>query len=117
MALSRDLRVRILGMVQGGASRRTAAAHFGVSASSAIRFVQRFETEGHVEVKPRSARKRRLDPYREDLLSWIKEAPDLTLEELSQRMAKHHGVRASTSTLHDWLRAQGLSFKKNGTRQ
>ena len=61
-------------------SRRQAAVHFDVSPRSAVRFVKRYEDEGTVAVKPRPPRKRRLDPYGEDILRWIKETPDLTLQ-------------------------------------
>ena len=49
-------------------SRRQVAAHFDVSASSAVRFVKRYEGEGTVAVKPRPPRQRRFDPYGGDIL-------------------------------------------------
>jgi len=104
-------------MVKSGASRRQAAAHFEVSVKSAIRFAKQFDTQGHVEAKKGRLRKSRLDPYREDILAWIEQTPDLTLLELCERLAQAHGLKTATSTLDDWLRAQGLSYKKNGTRQ
>ena len=117
MTLSQDLRLRIVNMVKSGASRRQAAAHFEVSVKSAIRFAKQFDTQGHVEAKKGRLRKSRLDPYREDILAWIEQTPDLTLLELCERLAQAHGLKIATSTLDDWLRAQGLSYKKNGTRQ
>ena len=71
--------------------------------------------EGTVAVKPRPSRKRRLDPYGEDILRWIKETPDLTLQ-LSERLDEVHEVIAPTSTINDWFRARKISFKKNRTR-
>ena len=45
-AYSQDLRDRVIdAVVRGGMSRRAAAARFGVSESSAIKWVQRFETQ------------------------------------------------------------------------
>ena len=73
MAVSEDLRIRLVRKVASGMSRRQAAALFEVSASSAVRYVRRYEDEGTVAVKPRPSRKRRLDPYGEDILRWIKE--------------------------------------------
>lgn len=75
MAISSDLRIRLVRKVASGVSRRQAAAHFDVSPSSAVRFVRRYEDEGTVAVRPRSPQKRRLDPYGEDILGWIKETP------------------------------------------
>jgi len=117
VAASEDLRIRLVRKVASGMSRRQAAAHFEVSASSAIRFVKRYEDEGTVAVRPRPPRKRRLDPYGEDILSWIEETPDLTLDELSQRLHDVHDLIAPTSTIDDWFRARKISFKKNRTRQ
>jgi len=117
MTISQDLRVRLVKKVAAGMSRRQAAAHFDVSASSAIRFWHQYETEGSVALKVRGAHKRRLDPYGEALLSWIEEAPDLTLQELSERLSSVYAIDAPKSTIDDWLRSRKISFKKNGTRQ
>ncbi len=117
MALSQDLRHRIVDLVATGVSRRAAARHFQVSASSAIRFVKQAEEVGHVEVKPRKPRRSRLEPFRDDIMGWIADQPDLTLRELSSRLAQTHGVRVALSTLDDWLRANKITYKKNRTRQ
>jgi transposase len=117
MTISEDLRIRLVTKVLNGMSRRQAAAHFEVSPSSAVRFAKRYDEEGSVAAKPCLSRKRRLDDYGDDILCWIQEAPDITLAELTDRLQEVHNVRAPKSTLDDWLRAQGLSFKKNRTRQ
>ncbi len=117
MAVSEDLRIRLARKVASGMSRRQAAALFEVSASSAVRYVGRYEDEGTVAVKPRPSRQRRLDPYGEDILRWIKETPDPTLQELSERLDEVHQVIAPTSTINDWFRARKISFKKNRPRQ
>jgi len=117
MTISQDLRIRLVQKVAAGMSRRQAAEHFDVSPSSAIRFAQQYETEGSVAPKVRGPHKRRLDPYGDDVLSWIEETPDLTLQELSERLLTVHGMRAPKSTIDDWLRSRNISFKKNGTRQ
>ena len=110
MTISQDLRIRLVKKVAAGMSRRQAAAHFDVSPSSAIRFWHQYETEGSVH-------RRRLDPYGDDLLNWIEEAPDLTLQELSERLSRIHGIYAAKSTIDDWLRSRNISFKKNRSRQ
>jgi transposase len=117
MAISQDLRIRLVEKVSSGMSRRQAAAHFEVSVSSAIRFARRYRDEGTVAVKPPPPRKRRLDPYGGDILRWIAETPDITLQELSSRLEDRHAVRSPISTLDEWLRARKISFKKNRTRQ
>ena len=117
MTISPDLRLRVVERVARGASCRQAAAHFEVSASSAIRFYKQYVTEGSVAPKTRAVQKRRLDPYGEDILCWIAAEPDMTLRELSDRLSKVHAITAPTSTIDHWLRARNISFKKNRTRQ
>ena len=117
MALSQDLRLRIVDLVASGVSRRKAAQRFKVSASSAIRFVKQAEEVGHVDLKMRKKRKSRLDPYQCDILGWIAEQPDLTLAQLCARLIETHGLGVGSSTLDDWLRANQVTYKKNGSRQ
>jgi len=117
MALSRDLRLRIVDLVASGVSRREAARRFKVSASSAVRFVRQVGDVGHVEVKKPNKRKSKLDPYRASIAGWISEHPDLTLAELCARLDDEHDLRAGSSTLDDWLRANQITYKKNGSRQ
>lgn len=117
MTISQDLRLRIVRKVASGMSRHQAAAHFEVSASSAIRFAKRYEEEGTVAVRQRGPRKRRLDPFGDDMRAWIAAEPDLTLEEISARLLENHAVTAPTSTIDDWLKANKITYKKNRTRQ
>jgi transposase len=117
MALSQDLRLRIVKLVSSGASRREAARQFKVSASSAIRFAKQAEEVGHVDVKKPKRRKSRIDAYQTDLINWITGQPDLTLAELCARLDEDHGLRVGSSTLDDWLRVNQITYKKNGSRQ
>ena len=117
MTISQDLRIRLVKKIVSGASCRQAAEHYDVSASSAIRFNKQYETEGSVALKDRKSHKRRLDPYSEDILNWLQEMPDMTLQELSGRLSEVHAIDAPKSTIDDWLRSRNISFKKNRTRQ
>ena len=49
---SLDLRERVLEAVETGASRREAAERFEVSASSAVKWMQRWHETGSVAAKP-----------------------------------------------------------------
>jgi transposase len=49
---SLDLRERVLDAVETGASRREAAERFEVSASSAVKWMQRWHETGSVAAKP-----------------------------------------------------------------
>ncbi len=117
MALSQDLRLRIVDLVASGVSRRSAARRFKVSASSAIRFVRQAKELGHVKVKRPKKRNSRIDAFRADVIGWIAGRPDLTLAELCTRLDEEHGLRVGSSTLDDWLRANQITYKKNGSRQ
>ncbi len=112
MALSQDLRLRIVDLVASGVSRREAARYFKVSASSAVRFVKQVEEVGHVEVKTPKKRRSRLDQYRADIIGWIGKQPDLTLAELCARLDKDHSLQVGSSTLDDWLRVNQITYKK-----
>ena len=72
---------------------------------------------GHVNVKKPKKRRSRLDPFRADIIGWISDHPDLTLAELCQRLKEDHGLRVGSSTMDDWLRANQMTYKKNGARQ
>ena len=117
MALSEDLRRRIVDMVATGVSRRKTALHYQVSASSAGRIVKQHNETGSIEIKEREPRKSKLDPFRESILVWIDEQPDLTLQEFSERFKNEYDLSAPISTLDDWFRRNKISYKKNGTRQ
>jgi transposase len=117
MALSQDLRLRIVDLVASGVSCRAAARQYHVSSSSAIRFVRQASEVGHVDLKVPRKHKSKLDPYRADIVGWIGEQPDLTLAELCARLIEEHDLRAGSSTMDDWLRTNLITYKKNGSRQ
>jgi putative transposase len=53
MALSDDLRERVVGaVVEGGMSRNAAARRFGASIASAVRWVARFKARGEISPAP-----------------------------------------------------------------
>ena len=66
-----DLRIRVIEFVEAGASRRDAAEHFEVSASSAIRWLQRFHEDGTFEPMPRGGGSSPLEKYSPQILSTL----------------------------------------------
>jgi putative transposase len=58
----------------------------------------------------------KLDGERDWLLGRMEEKPDLTLHALLGEL-RDRGVRVSCDTLWQFLRAAGISFKKNRVRQ
>src|SRR5271167_2603504 len=76
-----DMRERVIDAVEVGASRREAAEDIGVSASSAIRWWQRWNKHGSVAPKPRGGSVSPLEEYAAQVLALVAEQPDLTLVE------------------------------------
>ena len=51
--LSEDLRIRVIGAVEGGMSRNAAARRFGVSIASAVRWMDAYLRSGRTAPRPR----------------------------------------------------------------
>lgn len=113
-ALSIDLRRRIVDAVEAGASCRAAAARFGVSVSSAIRFVARARTRGNLKPDKRGGNQRshRIDAHRDLILAWISETPDLTLAEVAERLDGAVGYRPLPSIVCRFFQRHGVTRKK-----
>ena len=114
---SEDVRSLVVGEVEAGASRRAAARRFKVSASSAIRWVDRHDETGSVSCEPRRARSRSpLEPHTAWLLELVGREPDLTLAEIEERLLKDRRVRTTDSSIDRFFRRHKISFKKNAAR-
>ncbi|HEY1630690.1 MAG TPA: IS630 family transposase [Rhizomicrobium sp.] len=110
---SQDLRVRLVRYVEGGVSARSAAKVFGVSESSAIKWMQRWRQQGSVAPNPvRGHRRQLLEGHADWLLRVIETKTDLTLEEIRARLKKR-GVRVSLWTVWSFYDRHDISFKKS----
>lgn len=117
-AHSDDLRERVVAEVAGGRSRRQAAAHFRVSASSAIRWVELKTETGGVSPRRRSGKSRSpLEPHRDWLVSLVASEPDLTLEAMVLRIGVELGLATSDASLCRFFKRHRISFKKNPARR
>ena len=85
---SLDLRMRVLREVEAGASQREAAECVEVSASSAIKWMQRLNETGSIAAKPSGGSISPLEAHADVLLALIAEQPDLTLDEIVAAMHK-----------------------------
>lgn len=111
-----DLRERVVGAIGGGMSRRKAARTFGVSASSAVKWMQKLGRTGSAAPAAMGGDQRsKLGGQREWLLERSAEQPDLTLQELRAEL-KERGVSVGYGTVQRFFAREDYSFKKNGAR-
>ena len=113
---STDLRERVVDFVETGSSRRAAAARFGVSPATAVRWTERHLRTGSVAPgKIGGHRKLVLLSERDWLHARLAAQPDITLRALVAELDER-GVKASYGALWRLLKHEGISFKKNPVR-
>jgi len=112
-ALSVDLRERVVAAVSAGASCRAAAARFGVSASSAIRWVTLAREAGSVAPGPLGGDRRtaRIEAHAPLILGLVERTSDITLGEIRAELAKV-GVSAGIGTLWRFFDRRRMTWKK-----
>ena len=113
---SHDLRERVVLFVASGATRREAAARFGVGLATAVRWSHRYRTTGDASARPMGGSRRAvLADERDWLLARIAEKPDLTLRAIVVELAARD-VRVSYDAVWRFYRQAGLTFKKKPAR-
>jgi transposase len=112
-ALSVDLRDRVVAAIAGGLSRRQAAARFGVSAASAIRWQQLATEHGTPAPQPQGGDRRsgRIEAHAALILGAYEATPDITLAELRALLAEH-GVEVAIGTVWRFFARRGITRKK-----
>jgi transposase len=113
-ALSIDLRVRVLKAISDGMSRRQAAARFGVSAASAIRWQSLAQRLGDARPKPQGGDRRshRVEAHRALIFKIVDEGPDITLAEIRSRLAES-AVSVSVTSLWRFFGRHQITLKKS----
>ncbi|MBY3158026.1 ATP-binding protein [Rhizobium laguerreae] len=110
--LSNDLRERVVAAIEAGQSCRSVAARFGIAVSSAVKWSQRYRSSGSVAPgKMGGHRKRVLEPHRAFIVERINQTPHVSLHRLKEELAAR-GVKVSHDTVWQFLRREGLRFKK-----
>ena len=112
-ALSLDLRERVCAAIAQGASCHKAAARFGVSVSSAIRWQARLRQCGTVAAQAQGGDRRssRIERYADVILGELAAKTDITLAELKGRLAEL-GIQAGIGTLWRFFKRHGITLKK-----
>jgi transposase len=111
-AYSADMRTRVIGRVESGASRREAAEYYDVSPSTAVIWVKCFRETGRCAAKPRGGSISPLEEHAEFLLALIEERPDLTLDEAICAMRKCK-IRGSRTAVWRFFQRHKITFKKS----
>ena len=114
-AYSGDLRERVIEDVQTGASRNEAAERFGVSVSSAVKWLQRWRDERSAAPKPRGGSVSPLEEFAAKVLALIAEKPELTLVERVAELRKRR-IKTSRSSLWRFLDRHNITSKKKACK-
>jgi transposase len=112
-ALSIDLRQRVVAAIEDGLSRRQAAARFGVSAASAVRWSERQRENGDIapERQGGDRRSQRIEAHAQLILDAVAATPDITLAELRD-MLMGDGISASIASLWRFFNRRKITLKK-----
>ena len=115
-AYSNDLRERVVAAVVAGEPTRSVAARFDVAVSSVVKWHQRYRATGSVApTRTVVRRKFILEAHRSFVLDAITTTSHLSVRKL-QALLADRGVQVSHHAVWQFLRREGLSFKKNAVR-
>ena len=112
---SKDLRERVIELIEAGASRREVAELYGISPSVAVIWMQRFKATGSIAAKPSGGSVSPLEDHAEFLLGLVAAQPDLTLDEIVAAMSKAR-IAGSRTAVWRFYERHDFSFKKNFVR-
>ncbi len=114
MALSMDIRTKVIKAIAGGMSRRQAAARFDIGPATAVRWAKRVEILGSVAPSRMGGdrRSRRIEAHAEFILAQLEEQPDLTILELREKIRERHGVGFGHATIWRFLARHKITRKK-----
>ena len=113
-AYSQDLRERVIAAVEAAQQSQAAIAQtFGISASTLDKWVKRWRDTGSVAALPfAGGRHRALKECAALIRAEVKQQPDVTLDELCERVAAQAEVTASRSMMPRELQVRALPRKK-----
>ncbi len=108
---SAEMRERVIARVESGASRREAAEHFEISASAAVKWLQRWRDAGSSTARRHGGSTSPLEKQANWLLALIAKQPDLTLDEVLAAMRKRR-IAGSRTALWRFFARHKITFKK-----
>ena len=108
-----DLRERVVAALEGGLSTREAAARFSVGIATAGEWGRLKRSQG--DVRPAKQGKPKgsvLDAHADFILGALREKPDLTLDEMVDRLAAERDVKVVRTAVWKFLDRRGQTHKK-----
>jgi transposase len=115
--LADDLRRCVVRAVESGMTQVEVAETFGLGVRTIRRYLSRWRENGQfARGKFGGHKKHLLAKHAEGVRQLVTAAPDLTLAARCERLAAQ-GIKVSTSALDRFLRASGLTYKKNTGRR
>jgi transposase len=110
---SMDLRERVMAAIEGGMSTHQAAARFAIGIATAGAWARLKRAKGEVtparQGKPKGSI---LDAHADFIFGLIREVPDITLEEIAERLADERAVRVVTTAVWKFLDRHDMTHKK-----
>lgn len=111
---STDLRERAISALEAGETQAEVADRLEIHKSTLEKWWYRYQATGsYVALPHRSGPERKLKPCEAFIRAQIKKQPDVTLEELCDRVAKAKGIIASVSMMSRELQILNLPRKKS----
>jgi putative transposase len=113
---SQDLRERVKQAIDDGHTRSDTAAMFRIGIATVERYVARWRQTGSLKPDKFGGHLRhKLADHEATVRALVKAEPDQTLKELRGKLAEA-GIKVSKSALDRFLKASGLTYKKNSGR-
>ena len=110
---SLDLRERVVSALEAGLSTRQAAARFSIGIATAGSWGRRKRSQG--DVRPAKQGKPKgsvLDAHADFILGSLREQPDLTLDEMVERLVTERDVKVVRTAVWKFLDRHDQTHKK-----
>jgi transposase len=93
-------------LIKQGFSKSKVADKLGISRSKVYRTLEKSPSEMAEWVETLKVRAKKLDPYRDLILSWLKEHPDMSAAQVQDWLQeKYEGFKVGESTVRSYVRA------------
>ncbi len=118
IAYSNDLRERVVRMKGEGISSLSIGKVLNISVRTVDRYWSRLSRTGTITPGKMGGYKvSLLEAHKATLKLWIRERPEITIDEIAQRCRKDLNIKIGRVAVWKMLDKMGLSFKKNSARQ